>query len=106
MKYCNDIWFTSARSDGPATDQTVFTSAPTVHGPGCTNATIDGPMLSFPCPSTFPVAVGKVNIGPVAQITLCGLTSDMKNVGVMSPNPSTPAWACTSVAAKYAGVFS
>src|SRR5690348_4993697 len=95
MKYCNDIWFTRPRSDGPATDQILFTNAPTVHGPGCTNATMEGPMLSFPCPSTRPVAVGKANMGPAPQLILCGLAGEKKNVGVMSPNPSTPAWACT-----------
>src|SRR5580700_4650087 len=106
MKYCNDICFTSARSDGPATDQMLFTSAPMVQGPGCASTTIDGPMLSFPCPRTRPVAVGKANIGPAPQITLCGLAGEKKNVGVMSPKPNTPAWACTSIAARYGGVFS
>src|SRR5580658_985560 len=100
MKYCNDIWFTDARPPDPAIDQTLFTNPPMVHAPGCTKATIDGPTLSFPCPSTRPVAVGKANIGPAPQINLFGLAGEKKKVGVMSPKPKTPAWAWTSWAAK------
>jgi len=62
-------------------------------------------MLSFPCPKNSLVAVGKTNTGPAAQISLCGLAGERKNVGVMSPKPNTPALFCTAWAAKYAGVF-
>ena len=77
-----------------------------VHLPGCTKATIEGPMLSFPCPKTLLVAVGKTNTGPAPQINLFGLVAKMKKVGVMSPNPNTPAFCCTFWAAQYAGVSS
>ncbi len=62
-------------------DQTLLTSTPSVHGPGWTRATMDGPMLSLPCPRTLLVAVGSTNSGPMPTISLCGLAGVKKMVG-------------------------
>src|SRR5271170_2915731 len=90
MKYCNVIWLTSGRWDCPAYDQTLFTSPPSVHLPGCASATNEGPRLHFPCPSTGFVAVGNTIVGPAPQISLPGFAGDRKNDGFRSPNPDAP----------------
>src|SRR5579863_4354757 len=90
MKYWNSIWFTAGRLDCPANDQTLFTSPPSVHFPGCASTTTEGPMLHFPCPNTGLVAVGNTNVGPTPQITFPGFAGDRKNDGFKSPNPYAP----------------
>jgi hypothetical protein len=62
-------------------------------------------MLTFPWPRTLLVAVGSTNTGPAPQINLCGFAGEKKNVGIVSPNPNTPALCSTACAARYAGVF-
>src|SRR3954463_7906231 len=38
-------------------------------------------------------------------MTLCGFAGEKKNVGLISPNPNTPAFFWTPWAARYSGVF-
>src|ERR1700733_15870740 len=104
MKYCSIIWFTAERLPDPATDHTLFTSAPIVHGPGCVKATTEGPMLSFPCPSTLLVAVGSTNAGPAPRISLCVFAGVRKKVGFISPNPDNPAEFCNGSISENGGV--
>src|SRR5579862_7152431 len=90
MKYWNTIWFTSARSDWPANENTLFTSAPSVHLPGCASTTTEGPMLHFPCPNVLLVAVGNTIAVPTPQMSLPGFAGERKNDGFRSPNPYAP----------------
>src|ERR1700733_8300122 len=103
MKYCSIIWFTAERLPDPATDHTLFTSAPIVHGPGCVKATTEGPMLSFPCPSTLLVAVGSTNAGPAPRIILAVFPGVGKKVGFISPSPDPPAEFSNASIAKNGG---
>jgi hypothetical protein len=49
--------------------------------------TTEGPTLNFPCPRKVEfVAVGKIKLGPMPQITLL-FFGTRKNEGFMSPNP-------------------
>src|SRR5690242_6194651 len=106
MKYSTLIGFSTLRLESPASDQALLTRDPKAQWPVWSSATIDGPILNFPWPNTIFVAVGSTNTGPTPKISLCGLAGVKKMVGTISPNPDTPAFACTACAARYAGVFS
>src|SRR6267143_3568732 len=90
MQYCSRNCLINGRLPEPATDQTLFTSAPRVQCPGCVNATADGPIPSLPCPRNVFVAVGNWKTGPAPQITFPDFFGVRKNVGTMSPKPYTP----------------
>jgi len=44
-------------------------------------------MLHLLVPSSDPVAVGSVNVGPTPQMNSPGFAGDRKNEGLMSPSP-------------------
>src|ERR1700720_2275304 len=94
MKYCRVMEFTSGRPPEPATDHRLLTSTPMVHFPGWTNATMAGPMLSFPVPRTLSEAVGSRKVGPAPQMIFPALAGERKNEGLMSVRPKVPCCGC------------
>jgi hypothetical protein len=51
------------------------------------HSTAAGPMLYLFVPSSEPLAVGSVNVGPTPQMISPGFAGDRKNVGLISPIP-------------------
>jgi hypothetical protein len=54
-------------------------------------------MLSFPCPRTLLVAVGRTNTGPAPQISLCGFEGEKDAVGFRMNDTNPFDWPVLSV---------
>ena len=77
---CSSSWLTLERSPGAVTDHSWRANIPTIHGFGMTSATAVGPMLSWPEPSGFAVAVGRLNAGPIPQIKSTAFAGEKKRL--------------------------
>src|SRR6058998_1978727 len=81
-------WFTEGRVLSPANDQTLFTRAPTTHGPVVRTPATVGPIPHLPPPRTSADAVGNRMIGPNPQMNVSECGGDRNSDRSVSPRPN------------------